>query len=125
LAFSIKRFSMAQARRMRQLAAAISSIMANSTPSAGAKRWICWVTRSSKHSWDSFFKTTHSARRPWRRALVEARSFPSRVTGPRERAALAREELTRLNEHISSSHRIQQRPLDRYVNSFVFNETLL
>jgi hypothetical protein len=33
------------------------------------------VTRPSKRSRDSFCKIRHLARRPWRRALVEAGSF--------------------------------------------------
>src|ERR1019366_8958279 len=99
--------------------------MPTSTPSAGAKRAVWSVTRSSKHAPDSFPRTTHLARRPWRRALAEEHSLPSGVMGPVERAALAREASIRLGELISSSHRILRRHPREHVNSFGFNEILL
>ena len=95
------RVSMAQARRMRQQEATISSIMENSTPSAGWKRSMCRARRSSKHSRDSVPRVRHRASRPWRSAFCAESCFPSGVDGPRERAPLARDERVRLSEDIA------------------------
>jgi len=66
------------------------------------------VTSSSKHSLDSFSKTMHLARRPWRRRwwrhVLSLRGY-----GPRSGSVGARR-VIRLSDLISSSHRIQRRP---------------
>ena len=87
---------------MRHQAATISSTMPNSTPSAGWKRSKCSVRVSSKPSVDSPSTTTQRASKVWRSAFCEEICLPDSVTGPCERAPLARDALIRLVLDISS-----------------------
>src|SRR5512141_1849347 len=100
LALSMRRVSMAQARRWRQKAESISSTRPSSTLSAGWKRATNSDWMESKASRDSLPRTTILAMRPWRVAFWAERAFPAGVIGPLERAPLALEEIVRRNEDI-------------------------
>src|ERR1039458_4944949 len=77
---------------MRQWQTAISSMKEQATSSAGWKRWTRSVRFSSKASRLSPSRRTCPASRLWRKAFWDERCFPSAVTGPWERAPVARED---------------------------------
>src|ERR1017187_2834705 len=116
-----RRVSMAQARRMRHPAATISSTMSNSTASAGWKRSRYSVRVFSKPSCDSPSTTTQRASKAWLRAFCEEICLPDSVTGPRERAPLAREDWIFRSEDIVPDSRIERGVREGGTTFFVFS----